>query len=79
MKYDHRLYDNSEVCHGCRQRFLIYKHLIECPSIKKEYQKEIMDIKELIKKYRLCYNEDDIFQDYGLEKLIKENRISTMK
>ena len=48
MKYDHRVYDNSEICHGCRQRFLIHKHLLDCQSMKKEYFQERFDIKELL-------------------------------
>ena len=77
MKYDHRVYDNSEICHGCRQRFWIHKHLLDCPSIKREYFQERMEIKELLQKYKLRYTRKDIFLDYGLEKLIKENRRST--
>ena len=38
MKITNRPYDQDQICHGCKNSFLINGHLLECEILKEKYR-----------------------------------------
>ena len=76
MKIKNRPYEGKEkkkgiICNGCKNAYLINEHLLACDKLKMRNYEYILEIKNFFTKYELEYKFGDIFEDYGLKKLVK--------
>ena len=71
MKIIHRPYEKESICNGCKRPYLINKHLLECEKIKIKNYKYLLETRSFFIKHQIQYTLNDIFEDYGLKKLVK--------
>ena len=61
MKITHRPYEQSSLCHGCKQVYWLNEHLLSCQKIKVLNENDLKEIKNIFEKYNLDYNLSKIF------------------
>jgi len=71
MKIKNRPYEKDVKCNGCKNAYLINEHLLACDKLKMRNYEYILEIKNFFTKNELEYTFGDIFEDYGLKKLVK--------
>ena len=71
MKIKHRPYEKEQICNGCKRPYLINEHLLECEKLKIKNYEHLLQIRAFFTENGLDYRLNDIFDYYGLKKLVK--------
>ena len=66
MKITNRPYDQDQICHGCKNAYLINEHLLTCSKLTNKNRDLYIEIHKYFEKYELEYSLKEIFNDYGL-------------
>jgi len=66
MKITNRPYDQDQICHGCKNAYLINEHLLTCSKLTNKNRDLYIEIHNYFVKYELEYSLKEIFNDYGL-------------
>ena len=71
MKIKNRPYEKGIICNGCKNPYLINEHLLECEKLKMKNWEYLIEIQHFFTDLKLNYKLTNIFEDYGLKKLVK--------
>ena len=58
----------KKLCHGCKERYLINSHLLECEKILNKNYEYLTEIVTIFNKHEIYdYEINDFWNDYGLK------------
>ena len=71
MKMNNRPYEKDAICHGCKEKYLVNSHLLECDTILNKNYDYLTQMRTIFNKHEIYdYEVEYFFTDYGLKKFL---------